>query len=148
MINRLSDFGHNFQVKSVGLYLSDKEFLATIQDILDFDCYESESMRWIVKQCKEYFDQYKNTITLDVFKVKVQDIKSEVLKTTVVEDLKQIHRALGAEDLDYIKDKRSSIISKQRLSINGDLLRFHIWHDNEYGYCFRIYDAIRDIQSR
>ena len=53
MINRLSDFGHNFQVKSVGLYLSDKEFLATIQDILDFDCYESESMRWIVKQCKE-----------------------------------------------------------------------------------------------
>lgn len=50
--------------------------------------------------------------------------------------------------LDYIKDKHSSIISKQRLSINGDLLRFHIWHDNEYGYCFRIYDAIRDIHSR
>ena len=75
MINRLSDFGHNFQIKSVGLYLSDKEFLATVHDILDFDCYESESMRWIVKHCKEYFDQYKNTITLDVFKVKVQEIQ-------------------------------------------------------------------------
>ena len=50
--------------------------------------------------------------------------------------------------LDYVKDKRSSIISKQRLSLNGDLLRFHIWHDNEYGYCSRIYDAIKDIQSR
>ena len=117
MINRLSDFGHNFQVKSVGLYLSDKEFLATIQDILDFDCYESESMRWIVKQCKEYFDQYKNTITLDVFKVKVQDIKSEVLKTTVVEDLKQIHRALGAEDLDYIKDNLIEFFRNQKLKV-------------------------------
>ena len=39
--------------------------------------------------------------------------------------------------LDYVKDKRSSIISKQRLSLN-----------NEYGYCSRIYDAIKDIQSR
>ncbi len=50
--------------------------------------------------------------------------------------------------LDYIKDKRSSIVSKQRLSINGDLLRFHIWHDNEYGYCSRVYDAIKEIQTR
>ena len=49
--------------------------------------------------------------------------------------------------LDYIKDKRSSIISKQRLSTNGNLLRFHIWHDNEYGYSTKLVELIYKIHN-
>jgi len=44
--------------------------------------------------------------------------------------------------LDYIKDDRSSILSSFRTIINDDMLSFHLWHDNEYGYCSRIYDAL------
>lgn len=44
--------------------------------------------------------------------------------------------------LDYIKDDRSSILSSMRTEINDDMLSFHLWHDNEYGYCSRIYDAL------
>lgn len=47
--------------------------------------------------------------------------------------------------LDYIKDPRSSILSSFRTSINEDLLSFHLWHDNEYAYSKRIYDAILQL---
>jgi glyceraldehyde 3-phosphate dehydrogenase len=45
--------------------------------------------------------------------------------------------------LDYIKDSRSSILSSFRTSVHHNLVSFHLWHDNEYGYCSRVYDAIR-----
>tara|TARA_B100000767_G_C19667573_1_gene493809 strand:+ start:32 stop:1057 length:1026 start_codon:yes stop_codon:yes gene_type:complete len=47
--------------------------------------------------------------------------------------------------LDYLKDSRSSILSSFRTSVNDDLLSFHLWHDNEYAYCKRIYDAILQL---
>ena len=36
--------------------------------------------------------EYKGNITLDVFKVKVNEIESDVLKTHVVETLKEVYK--------------------------------------------------------
>ena len=33
------------------------------------------ALKWIVKECKEYFNEYKKPITLDVFKVKTNEFK-------------------------------------------------------------------------
>ena len=43
-------------------------------DILDESLYDNDALKWIVKECKLYYDEYKKPITLDVFKVKVNDI--------------------------------------------------------------------------
>ena len=49
-------------------------FMAQIYDILDESHYDNDALKWIVKECKLYYNEYKKPITLDVFKVKVNDI--------------------------------------------------------------------------
>ena len=49
MINKLSDFGYNFQVKLIAALLTDKNFLQQISDILDPKYFESEATAFIVK---------------------------------------------------------------------------------------------------
>ena len=79
MTNKLSDFGITFQIKSVSCLKSDSGFIAQIYDILDEKHYDSDSLKWIIKECKKYFDEYKKCITLDVFKVKVSDVQNDIL---------------------------------------------------------------------
>ena len=92
MTNKLSDFGNTFQIKSVSCLMSDSSFIAQIYDILDEKHYDNDALKWVVKECKLYYNEYKKPITLDVFKVKVSEIHNDILKTTVIETLKEIHR--------------------------------------------------------
>ena len=115
MTNKLSDFGNTFQIKSVSCLMSDSGFIAQIYDILDEKHYDSDSLKWIVKECKLYYDEYKSPITLDVFKVKVQDIHNDILKTTIIETLKDVHRYIEAPDLDFIKDQAIDFFKNQTL---------------------------------
>lgn len=115
MTNNLSDFGYTFQVKSVSCLMTDSSFIAQIYDILDEKHYDSDSLKWIVKECKAYYDEYKAPITLDVFKVKVQDIHNDILKTTIIETLKEVYRYLDAPDLDFIKDQAIDFFKNQTL---------------------------------
>lgn len=48
--------------------------------------------------------------------------------------------------LDYLKDTNSGIIDKKWVECKDKLIRLHIWHDNEYGYCRRVYDALELIK--
>ena len=115
MTNSLSDFGHTFQIKSVSCLMSDSGFIAQIYDILDEKHYDNESLKWIVKECKSYYDEYKAPITLDVFKVKVQGVHNDILKTTIVETLKDVFRYIEAPDLDFIKDQAIDFFKNQTL---------------------------------
>ena len=47
--------------------------------------------------------------------------------------------------IDYLKDSHSAIIDEKWIDVNKNLLRMHIWHDNEYGYCRRVYESISQI---
>ena len=98
MADKLTEFGHTFQVKSIASLLSNQTFLEQIHDILDEKNYDSDGLKWIVKECKSYFDEYRKCITLDVFKVKTQDVENDVLKVAIVESLKEIFRYLEAPD--------------------------------------------------
>ena len=75
MTNRLIEFGHNFQIKSVVCLMTKPNFIEQVIDILDETQYDNDSLKWIVKECKKYFNKYKKPITLDVFKVKVNEIE-------------------------------------------------------------------------
>ena len=90
-------------------------FIEQVIDILDESHYESESLKWIVKECKKYFNEYKKPITLDVFKVKVSEIDNDVMKTTVVETLKEVYRYFEAPDLEFIQDQVIDFFKNQTL---------------------------------
>ena len=78
MDKKLSQFGHNFQIKSIVCLITKKDFIEQIFDILDEKYYDNDSLKWIVSQCKEYFQEYHNKITFDVFKTKINYIKYDI----------------------------------------------------------------------
>ena len=115
MTDKLTDFGHTFQVKSVACLMKNQSFLEQIHDILDESNYDSDSLKWVVKECKKYYDEYKKCITLDVFKVKTQEVENDVLKVAIVESLKEIFRHMESPDLDFVQDKALDFFKNQTL---------------------------------
>ena len=115
MTNKLSDFGHTFQIKSVSCLMTDSNFIGQIYDILDEKHYDNDALKWVVKECKLYYNEYKKPITLDVFKVKVSEIHNDILKTTVIETLKDVHRYTEAPDLEFVKDQAINFFKNQTL---------------------------------
>ena len=103
MSDKLSNFGHGFQVKIVSSLLTDKAFLQQVADILLPDFFESEANQWIVETIVKYFNEYTCAPTLDVFKIKMNDIDRDVLKTSIVETLKDSYRYLESNDLEFVK---------------------------------------------
>ena len=115
MSDKLSNFGYGFQVKIIASLLSDKAFLQQLADILLPDFFESESNQWIVDTIIKYFHDYKVPPTLDVFKIKVQDAGSDVLKTSVIESLKDAFRHLESEDLEFVKEETLNFCKNQAI---------------------------------
>ena len=115
MENRLTTFGHNFQIKSISSLMTNSNFLAQIYDILDESHYDNESLKWIIGQCKSYYTEYKKPITLDVFKVRTSEIGNDILKATVVENLKEVFRYMEAPDLEFVQDQTLDFFKNQAL---------------------------------
>ena len=115
MGDRLQEFGYNFQIKSIVCLMKESNFIEQIVDILDESHYDNDALKWIVKNCKEYFLKYKKPITLDAFKVHVSDIDNDILKTTVMENLKEVFKHMEAVDLDFIQDKVLDFFKNQTL---------------------------------
>lgn len=113
MSEKLSNFGYNFQVKVVASLLTDRPFLQQVTDILLPDFFESEANQWIIETILKYFQEYTTAPTLDVFKIKLQDIDNDVLKTSVVETLKDSYRYLESQDLDFIKSETLNFCKNQ-----------------------------------
>ena len=95
--------------------MKNQTFLEQIHDILDEKHYDSDSLKWIVKECKKYYDEYRKCITLDVFKVKTSEVENDILKTSIIENLKEVFRHLESPDLDFIEDKALDFFKNQTL---------------------------------
>jgi hypothetical protein len=114
-MDKLQDFGHTFQIKSISALMKNQAFLEQIHDILDEKHYDSDSLKWLVKECKKYYDEYRKCITLDVFKVKTQEVENDVLKLSIIENLKEVFRHIESPDLDFIEDKALDFFKNQTL---------------------------------
>ena len=101
----ISEYGYSFQIKFIVCLITDKLFLEQIIDILDEKYTTNEAVHWIIKQIREYYNEYKNVITMNVFKIKIQEIDSDLLQVNVKDVLKEVFKNIEANDLDYIKDK-------------------------------------------
>ena len=114
-MDKLTDFGHTFQIKSISALMKNQTFLEQIHDILDEKHFDSDSLKWVVKECKKYYDEYRKCITLDVFKVKTQEVDNDVLKVAIIENLKEVFRHLESPDLDFVEDKALDFFKNQTL---------------------------------
>jgi len=113
MTDKLSGYGHGFQIKTISALLTDKAYLQQVADILLPEFFESESNQWIVDTIVKYFHEYKTAPTLDVFKIKVQSVDRDVLKTAVIESLKDSYKYLESPDLDYVKNEALNFAKNQ-----------------------------------
>ncbi|MDB4543234.1 AAA family ATPase [bacterium] len=108
-------YGYNFQVKLLSTLFKDKPFLQQITDILDANFFEAEANKWIASSVAEYFTEYKTTPTLDVMKVKIDAIDSDVLKASVIDTLKEVVRNFDADDMQFVKDEALKFCKNQTL---------------------------------
>jgi len=115
MTDRLSSYGYAFQVKVITALLTDKSFLQQISDIMVPKYFESEANNWIVDVILEYHKEYKSSPTLEVMKVKMEDLDHDVLKTQVIEHLKDAWRYTDAPDLEFIKEQALDFCKNQEI---------------------------------
>ena len=101
----ISEYGYSFQIKFIVCLITDKLFLEQIVDILDEKYASNDAFRWLIKEIREYYNEYKDVITMNVFKIKIQEIDSDLLQVNVKDVLKEVFKNMEATDLDYIKDK-------------------------------------------
>ena len=115
MTDRLSSYGYAFQIKVITALLTDKSFLQQISDILIPGYFESDANNWIVDIILEYHRDYKSSPTLEVMKVKMEDLDHEVLKTSVIQHLKDAWRFTEAPDLEFIKEQALDFCKNQEI---------------------------------
>lgn len=113
--NSLKEFGLTFQTKCISVLALDRVFLERISDIIDPNFFETSAHKWIVTFIREYFNQYRDVPSMDVFKVEINNISDAVLQTSVVEQVKQAYKNTSVNDSEYIKDKFLEFCKNQKL---------------------------------
>ncbi len=111
----LQFYGTTFQNKVIAVLLKDRPFLQQAHDIIDPKYFSSDAGQWLVKTILEYFNHYKSPPTLEVLKVNLDKIDVDLLKTTVVENIREVLKFAEAEDLQFIKDKTLDFCKNQKL---------------------------------
>ena len=114
-IDTLSKYGQSFQSKVVSALLTDNKFLDTISEVTTSKFFENDANKWIVSEILSYHEEYRKPPTLDVFKSQLTKIDNEVLKKTVVEQLRHVFTQVGNVDLEYIKDEFTNFCINQNL---------------------------------
>ena len=119
-------FGQKFQTKIISSLLGDKVFLQTICDILEPEYFDSDSNKWIAQTIRDYFFEYKTSPTLEVMKVKIDELENEILQVSVVNDLKESWRLIQSTDLKFVQEQtlefcRNQVI-KAAITDSVDLL--------------------------
>ena len=114
-IDTLSKYGQSFQSKVVSALLTDNKFIDTIGEITTPKFFENDANKWIVSEILNYHKEYRKPPTLDVFKSQLSKVDNEILKKTVVDQLKHIYTQVGNVDLDYIKNEFRNFCINQNL---------------------------------
>ena len=114
-LDKLTEYGFGFQVKVIAAMFTDRIFLQQIADIIQPDYFESDSNSWLLEVILDHFRQYKAPPTKDVLKVKVTEIENDILKTAVLEQLKEVFRYMESDDLSFVKDEILKFCKNQEI---------------------------------
>jgi replicative DNA helicase len=114
-IDTLSKYGQSFQTKVLSSLIADVRMLDTLSEIIHPKFFESEANKWIAEEVVSYYDEFKKSPTLDVFKVEVSKLDDKGFQKSVVEQLKSVFTQVGDSDLEYVKKEFSSFCINQNL---------------------------------
>jgi hypothetical protein len=95
--------------------MSDIKFIQTISDILDPTMFDSDSNKWLVKTIRDYYYEYKKQPTLEVVKYKIDEIDNDILKSGVIEKLRDIWKNIEATDLEFVQSETLDFCKNQTL---------------------------------
>ena len=110
-----NQFGPTFQAKVISSLLSDNKFIQTISDILEPAYFDSDANKWLVKEISEYFMEFRKAPTLEVLKIKITQMEDDILKVSVIENLKEAWRNIEASDLEFVKKETLGFCKNQVL---------------------------------
>jgi replicative DNA helicase len=111
----LTKYGSSFQTKIITSLLVKEEFIQTIYDLIQPEQLDTESKQWLVREIKAYFYEYKVLPTLDSLKVKITPITNEILKESIVDELREVMKYVEATDLDFIQNETIQFCKNQAL---------------------------------
>ena len=159
-LKSLSQYGPHFQVKVLNSLLKNKKFLLNIRDVIIPSFFENQAHQWIVKEALQYFDEYHASPTLDFLKIEVKKIDNEVLKTAIIDQLKEVYKLVN-EDQEYVESEfqnfcknqalKSALLRSVDLLQDGmfDDIRFTIDNALKAGQDKNIgHEYVKDIESR
>ena len=112
---KLTRFGSSFQSKVISSLITKKTFLQTISDILQQEYFDSDANKWLVKNIIDYFYEFKTSPTLEVLKVKINDVEDEVLNTSIVDKLKDAWNFRESTDLEFVQKETIKFCKNQKL---------------------------------
>jgi archaellum biogenesis ATPase FlaH len=115
MTDKLNEYGYGFQVKVLAAMFTDRLFLQQIADIIQTDYFESDANSWLLDVIVIHFREYKCPPSKDVLKVKVTEIDNDILKTAVLEQLKEVFRYMESDDLSFVKDEILKFCKNQEI---------------------------------
>ena len=110
-----NEFGTNFQIKSITAICTDITFFDRVADILDPAFYDGESKQWIVEKALDFHQEYKKEPTLDYFKEETENIASDSLRASVVNNLRKVYSKAEAADLEYVKKHFLEFCKQQKV---------------------------------
>jgi len=112
--NKLSQYGLGFQIKVLNSLLKNKKFILTIRDTITPDYFDNQAHQWIIKTTMAYFDKYHTTPTLETLQVEIKKIENDILKTSVIEQLKEVFKTANDDNV-YVEEEFSSFCKNQQL---------------------------------
>jgi KaiC/GvpD/RAD55 family RecA-like ATPase len=112
--NKLSLYGLSFQFKIINQLLTNKEFILNIRDMIEPEYFDNQSIVWIVQQSLKYFDKYHTNPTLEALQIEVKKLENDVLKTAVVEHLRESFKVEN-NDIVYVREEFTNFCKNQQL---------------------------------
>ena len=108
-----NQFGPTFQSKVISSLLSDNKFIQTINDILEPTYFDSDANKWLTTEIAKYFMEFRKAPTLEVLKIKITQMDDDVLKVSIIENLKEAWRNIEATDLEFVKQETLGFCKNQ-----------------------------------
>jgi hypothetical protein len=114
-VDTLVKYGQSYQSKVVASLITDVKFLEQVNEITKPAFFESQANQWIVGEVQHYFNEFRTTPTMEVFKIKVGEVEDKGLKQTIVEQLKSVYLQMESGDLPYVKKEYLTFAKNQKV---------------------------------
>lgn len=111
----LGYLGNSFQIQLINQIIVDEKFGSTIIDMLDPTYFDSEYLRLIVAEIKDYFEKYKTVPLLTTMEQIInQKVTKEITKEYVIESLQEIKNT-EQKDCLFVQDTAIKFCKQQEL---------------------------------